>query len=84
MNDRERLEAIVKVVRQYLPPDGIYGKEAMGKIIELVDPLPPKKEWVGLTDREIEHELTQEFAHWWNRHVSVCRAIETKLKDKNT
>jgi hypothetical protein len=41
-------------------------------------------EWVGLTDREIEHELTQEFAHWWNRHVSVCRAIETKLKDKNT
>ena len=25
---------------------------------------PPKKEWVGLTDREIEHELTQEFAHW--------------------
>ena len=45
---------------------------------------PPKKEWVGLTDREIEHELTQEFAHWWNRHVSVCRAIETKLKDKNT
>jgi hypothetical protein len=52
MNDRERLEAIVKVVRQYLPPDGIYGKEAMGKIIELVDPLPPKKEWVGLTDEE--------------------------------
>jgi len=45
---------------------------------------PPKKEWVGLTDREIEHELTQEFAHWWNRHVSACRAIETKLKDKNT
>jgi uncharacterized protein YlaI len=44
----------------------------------------PKQEWVGLTDREIEHELTQEFAHWWNRHVSVCRAIETKLKDKNT
>ena len=44
----------------------------------------PTKEWVGLTDREIEHELTQEFAHWWNRHVSVCRAIETKLKDKNT
>ena len=43
-----------------------------------------KREWVGLTDMEIEHELTQEFAHWWNRHVSVCRAIETKLKDKNT
>ena len=56
-----------------------------GKVV--VKPLyttPPKKEWVGLTDREIEHELTQEFAHWWNRHVSVCRAIETKLKDKNT
>ena len=55
--------------------------------LELVPPTLPKRDnlsWVGLTDREIEHELTQEFAHWWNRHVSVCRAIEAKLKDKNT
>ena len=42
-----------------------------------------KKEWVGLTDEEIESELTKEFGQWWSRHVSVCRAIEAKLKEKN-
>ena len=45
--------------------------------------VPLKREWVGLTDYEIESELTKEFAQWWSRHVSVCRAIETKLKEKN-
>jgi hypothetical protein len=47
MNDRERLEAIVQVIRQYLPPGGTPIKEAMSQIIELVDPLPennPKEE----------------------------------------
>ena len=44
---------------------------------------PPKKEWVGLTDEEIGYELTKEFGQWWSRHVSVCRAIEAKLKEKN-
>ena len=42
-----------------------------------------EKEWVGLTDYEIESELTKEFGQWWSRHVSVCRAIEAKLKEKN-
>jgi hypothetical protein len=58
MNDRERLEAIVKVVRQYLPPDGICIREAMGKIIELVDPLPPKEEEKGLQLQIAERERT--------------------------
>ena len=93
MNDRERLEAIVKVVRQYLPPDGIYGKEAMGKIIELVDPLPPKKQWVGLPD---EKEIIEMSKDAWGRallnygrddhisfYVAFARAIETYLKEKN-
>ena len=44
---------------------------------------PPKRKWVGLTDEEIESELTKEFSQWWSRHVSVCRAIEAKLKEKN-
>jgi hypothetical protein len=43
-----------------------------------------KREWVGLTDEEIESELTKEFGQWWSLHVSVCRAIEAKLKEKNT
>jgi hypothetical protein len=46
---------------------------------------PPKREWVGLTDEEIEDEvarvlttLTQDI---WP--VALSRAIEAKLKDKN-
>ena len=44
MNDRERLEAILDVVRDYLPPDGISKREAMNKIIGLVDPLPEESQ----------------------------------------
>jgi hypothetical protein len=59
MNDRERLEAIVKVVRQYLPPDGIYGKEAMGKIIELVDPMDEDQYWGKLSEEHL-HALKKD------------------------
>ena len=41
MADRQRLEAIVSVVCEYLPPDGISKDDALNKIIALVDPLPP-------------------------------------------
>lgn len=41
MDDRQRLEAIVSVVCEYLPPDGISKDDALNKIIALVDPLPP-------------------------------------------
>jgi hypothetical protein len=44
MNDRQRLEAIVDVVRSYLPPNGISREEAMNQIIALVDPLPEQPE----------------------------------------
>ena len=78
MNDRERLEAIVKVVLQYLPPDGIYGKEAMGKIIELVDPLPPKKQWVGLSVNE-----ARKFYEKYTDREELIYAIDEFLEEKN-
>jgi hypothetical protein len=100
VDDRERLEAIVKVVRQYLPPDGIYGKEAMGKIIELVDPLPPKREWVGLnsfdrtllrttyaplkTLHHIKKTDTDIVAEVVNDWEAFFTAIEEVLKERNT
>jgi hypothetical protein len=37
---KQRLEAVLDVVRRYLPPDGVSAHDAMGKIIELVDPWP--------------------------------------------
>jgi hypothetical protein len=54
MNDRERLEAIVKVVRQYLPPDGICIREAMGEIIKLVDPMDEDQYWGKLSEEHLQ------------------------------
>lgn len=51
MNDRQRLEAIIKVIGQYLPPDGIPINDAMSEIIGLVDPLPPQRK--PLTDEMV-------------------------------
>jgi hypothetical protein len=41
--------------------------------------LPFKKEWVGLTDDEIKNSMQ---GH--NTQVDFARAIEAKLKEKNT
>ena len=82
MNDRQRLEAIVAVVCKYLPPDGISKADALNEIISLVDPLPEQehKPWVGLTDNEIALVLINSGYTAEN----FARAIEAKLKEKNT
>ena len=46
--------------------------------------LMPKRKWVGLTDEEIE-----ELAKWADKHAApwhleFARAVEAKLKEKNT
>ena len=83
MNDRQRLEAIINVIGQYLPPDGIPVNDAMSEIISLVDPLPPQRTWVGLTEQdriEIYDKLGLMDVAW----LDLMEAIETKLKEKNT
>ena len=46
--------------------------------------LPPKRTWVGLTDEEIEN-LWQKTWHKDNRMIyDFARAIEAKLRSKNT
>jgi hypothetical protein len=44
---------------------------------------PPKREWVGLTDEEIAKVISGQFAEQ-NYWVKITRAIEAKLKEKNT
>ena len=45
----------------------------------------PKKEWVGLTDEEILEEYRQSYGDDGNlTDVYFARAIEAKLKEKNT
>jgi hypothetical protein len=44
---------------------------------------PPKREWVGLTDEEIGEVISGQFAerNYW---VKITKALEAKLKEKNT
>ena len=45
----------------------------------------PQREWVGLTDEEIGDALSVwELTHEWPTFAYAARAIEAKLKEKNT
>ena len=50
---------------------------------------PPKREWQGLTDEEIQdlsylsQKIDEGNAAWFDR-LGFARAIEAKLKEKNT
>ena len=66
--------------------DMFFAKEEAHEMVRLkgdgstVKPLytaPPQRTWVGLTDDEIEHVRNDQ--PWW-----AIRAIEAKLKEKNT
>jgi hypothetical protein len=47
---------------------------------------PPKKEWVGLTDDEVSEIIDREigFNSCWGPEEAFARAIEAKLREKNT
>jgi hypothetical protein len=49
------------------------------------DTTPPQREWQGLTDEEIENLfIWQEWSEDFAEYEPVARAIEAKLKEKNT
>jgi hypothetical protein len=43
-----------------------------------------KKEWVGLTDQEIEELWGEPVSCMYSGHYNAIRDIEAKLKEKNT
>lgn len=47
---------------------------------------PPKKEWVGLTDEEIQKVVSKKWWDWEDLFdiEGFSRAIEAKLREKNT
>jgi hypothetical protein len=47
---------------------------------------PPKREWVGLTDEEIQKVVSKKWWDWEDAFdiEGFSRAIEAKLKEKNT
>jgi hypothetical protein len=48
------------------------------------DLVQPKREWVGLTDRDIEAIWGEDVSLMYSGHYDAIRAIEAKLKEKNT
>ena len=46
----------------------------------------PKRDWVGLTDEEIDKAWRSvDYTVPWDQHrIDIARAIEAKLKEKNT
>jgi hypothetical protein len=46
--------------------------------------VPPKKEWVGLTDDEYEAMAEQYVTNCYFDTLEYAKAIEAKLKEKNT
>jgi hypothetical protein len=42
-----------------------------------------QRPWVGLTDREID-VIEEEVLPWRERLIAFARAVEAKLKEKNT
>jgi hypothetical protein len=62
------------------------GKEVVVKLQKPLYTTPPSREWVGLSDEEIDiiDEATWDEDHKvWGIH-DFARAIEAKLRDKNT
>ena len=73
-------------------PVGKYTGETWdGSIISLYDEIPvgtllyttpPQRTWVGLTDEEIWSVL--QFRGYYKDNIEIAKAIEAKLKEKNT
>ena len=60
----------------------IYKNEGEGRVPLYANP-PPKREWVGLTDRDIEDLWGEDVSIMYSGHYDAIRAIEAKLKQKN-
>jgi hypothetical protein len=68
--------------------DGSHGTYMLREFAELfgyTTPPAAQRQWVGLTDDEISAIGSKIFPSTWNtNHVEFARAIEAKLKERNT
>lgn len=85
---RHALARVLKAVQLPLPPDGISEREAMGRIIESVDPMPDDfdsekciKEVMELVDEyaRVDYNYATEFATA-KEVLDAKQAIEAKLR----
>jgi hypothetical protein len=66
---------------QYLSPEAFEKVVVFSKLVA-----EHEREWVGLTDEEISKIINEEigFNSCWGPEESFAKAIEAKLKEKNT
>ena len=81
-------QAIAEAEKQepvaYMNPDDLCADTAFRwcAIDEFTRPVytsPPQRQWVGLTDEELDHYREQ---RWWSA-VDMAKEVEAKLKEKN-
>ncbi len=62
-----------------------YMTQLRNALARLASTLPPQRPWQGLTDEEIEKLFVwQDWSEYFVEYEPVARAIEAKLKEKNT
>lgn len=77
-NDRDLMQEALDALT-YVGDKEIYSDTIDALRARLAQP-EPQREWVGLTDDEIEQAAQGGDTNFWD----FCRIIEAKLKDKNT
>ena len=70
------------MLRKDIPADDQYG----GALWIPLYTAPPKREWVGLTEGEVDEIIDDVigFNSCWGPEEDFAQAIEAKLKEKNT
>ena len=57
---------------------------ASAECLQMAEVITDQREWVGLTDEEYEAMAEQYLPNCYFHTLKYAKAIETKLKDKNT
>ena len=77
----QALEALQYIYTETTPEEDKYIDAAIASLCAALSQTPLKREWVGLTDEEVEDVFPHAAFPWF---FETVRAIETKLKEKNT
>jgi hypothetical protein len=85
---QDEIKALIEDLRlnhEFCPKEVILRAADELERMQVSIPRPPKREWVGLTDEEVNIIIDKEigFNSCWGPEEKFARAIEAKLKKKN-
>ncbi len=89
-SEAEKQEPVIGVEVKRIASGGFIGnvwwihENLQEGVFHLYTHQQPKREWVGLTDEEIDATLIDLLRQNKSGAVTISRAIEAKLKEKNT